>query len=100
MVIKGLRTKTPLHENATSVYIDGVYQSKDNYSISGSTLTFSTAPPSGTAVECTTGTNGTVASQLKVYDKTGIGSNRINIAILNALITVVGKSGNISVGVT
>ena len=40
-----------LNENATQVYLDGVYQSKDNYSTSGSTLTFSTAPPNGTAIE-------------------------------------------------
>ena len=38
-------------ENATQVYLDGVYQSKSNYSTSGSTLTFSTAPPNGTAIE-------------------------------------------------
>jgi len=38
-------------ENATQVYLDGVYQSKNNYSTSGSTLTFSTAPPNGTAIE-------------------------------------------------
>jgi len=39
------------NENATQVYLDGVYQSKDNYSTSGSTLTFSTSPPNGTAIE-------------------------------------------------
>ena len=39
------------NENATQVYIDGVYQSKGNYSTSGSTLTFSTAPSNGTAIE-------------------------------------------------
>jgi len=39
------------NENATQVYIDGVYQSKDNYTTSGSTLTFSTAPPNGASVE-------------------------------------------------
>ena len=38
-------------ENNTRVYIDGVYQSKSNYSVSGTTLTFSTAPPNGTAIE-------------------------------------------------
>ena len=32
----------------TQVYIDGVYQSKLNYSTSGTTLSFSTAPPTGT----------------------------------------------------
>jgi hypothetical protein len=38
-------------ENETQIYIDGVYQSKDNYTTSGTTITFSTAPPSGTAIE-------------------------------------------------
>ena len=38
-------------ENNTQIYIDGVYQSKDNYSTSGTTVTFTTAPPNGSAVE-------------------------------------------------
>jgi hypothetical protein len=38
-------------ENNTNVYMDGVYQSKSNYSVSGTTLSFSTAPPNGSAVE-------------------------------------------------
>ena len=41
----------PGQEGNTQVYIDGVYQSKSNYSISGTTLTFSTAPPNGSAIE-------------------------------------------------
>lgn len=40
-------------ENNVQVYIDGVYQSKDTYTTSGTTVTFNTgnAPPNGTAVE-------------------------------------------------
>jgi hypothetical protein len=38
----------PTNENNTSVYISGVYQQKNTYAVSGTTLTFSTAPPSGT----------------------------------------------------
>jgi len=38
-------------ENNTQIYIDGVYQSKSNYSASGSTVTFSTAPPNGSDIE-------------------------------------------------
>lgn len=38
----------PETENNTAVYIDGVYQQKNTYSLSGTTLTFSTAPPTGT----------------------------------------------------
>ena len=47
-------TIAPVNENNTQVFIDGVYQSKSNYSISGTTLTFSTAPPNGSAVEVMT----------------------------------------------
>ena len=45
---------TPVSENNTQVFIDGVYQSKSGYSTSGTTLTFSTAPPTGALVECMT----------------------------------------------
>jgi hypothetical protein len=41
----------PPSENAVQVYFDGVYQHKDTFSVSGTTLTFSTAPPSGVNVE-------------------------------------------------
>ena len=46
----------PLHENNTMVFLDGVYQHKSTYSVSGTTLTFSTAPASGVAIECITHT--------------------------------------------
>ena len=44
-------SKDVTDENVTQVYIDGVYQSKDNYTTSGTTITFSTSPPSGSAIE-------------------------------------------------
>ena len=44
----------PVNENNSQVFIDGVYQNKSTYSISGTTLTFSTAPPNGSAVEVMT----------------------------------------------
>ena len=36
------------NENVTQVYIDGVYQQKDTYSVVGTAITFSEAPPTGT----------------------------------------------------
>lgn len=39
----------PLSENNISVYVDGIYQQKNTFSVSGTTLTFSEAPPTGTA---------------------------------------------------
>jgi hypothetical protein len=50
----------PVSENNVQVYFDGVYQSKANYSISGTTLTFSTAPATGVAVEAITHTQTTI----------------------------------------
>lgn len=46
-------SSTITNENDVQVYIDGVYQSKDTYSTSGTTVTFNTgnAPSNGTAVE-------------------------------------------------
>jgi len=41
-------------ENNTQVYIDGVYQNKATYAISGTTLTFDTAPASSAAIEVMT----------------------------------------------
>ena len=40
---------TPSHENNVFVTISGVAQHKDTFSVSGSTLTFSEAPPTGTS---------------------------------------------------
>lgn len=42
-------TADPSTKNNTYVSISGVYQAKSTYSVSGTTLTFSTAPPSGTS---------------------------------------------------
>jgi hypothetical protein len=46
-------TTAPGSENNTQVFIDGVYQEKGTYAVSGTTLTFSTAPPNGSSVEVT-----------------------------------------------
>lgn len=41
----------PTSENTTQVYINGVYQQKNTYSLSGVTLTFSEAPPLTSKIE-------------------------------------------------
>lgn len=41
----------PNSENSTFVYINGVYQNKNTYSVSGTTLTFSEAPPTTSIIE-------------------------------------------------
>jgi hypothetical protein len=68
---------SPSTKNATNVYIDGVYQSKDNYGTVGSTLTFSTAPPLLSAIEVVTQESsiiGGASSQQITYIQGGAGS--------------------------
>lgn len=38
-------------ENATNVFINGVYQQKNTYSVAATALTFSTAPPLNSTIE-------------------------------------------------
>jgi hypothetical protein len=68
----------PTHENNTQVYIGGVYQQKDQYSVSGTTLTFSSAPPSGTGnievVTITTLAIGQTDAALVAYTPAGTGA--------------------------
>ena len=44
-------TVSPGVKNNVQVYIDGVYQNKDSFSISGTTLTFGEAPPLNSLIE-------------------------------------------------
>jgi len=39
------------NENSTNVYINGVYQQKNTYALSGSNLVFSEAPPDTSSIE-------------------------------------------------
>ena len=44
----------PVAENNTQIYIDGVYQQKDTYTLSGATINFSAAPPNLSTIEVVT----------------------------------------------
>lgn len=41
----------PYDENSTNVYINGVYQQKNTYTVVGTALTFSEAPPNTSSIE-------------------------------------------------
>jgi len=45
---------SPQSENYTNVYIEGVYQEKGTYSVSGSNITFSSNVPTGYSIEVST----------------------------------------------
>lgn len=42
---------SPASEDATNIFINGVYQQKNTYSVAGSTITFSQAPPQTATIE-------------------------------------------------
>lgn len=69
----------------TSVYISGVYQEKNAYSISGTTLTFSVAPPNGSSIEVITIDNITVEAIVTSVDgQTGNVSTNYDAQVISA----------------
>ena len=42
---------SPISENSTQIYINGVYQNKNTYSVTGVSITFSEAPPVTSKIE-------------------------------------------------
>lgn len=53
---------TPSTVLATNVFINGVYQEKDSYSLSANVVTFSTAPPLNSSIEIMTTETGVINS--------------------------------------
>ncbi len=51
---------SPSTKLATNVFINGVYQEKDSYSLSGNVITFSIAPPLGSSIEVMTNETGVI----------------------------------------
>tara|TARA_B100001094_G_scaffold116170_1_gene112093 strand:- start:1851 stop:6314 length:4464 start_codon:yes stop_codon:yes gene_type:complete len=69
----------PVSENNVQVFFDGVYQNKSTFSVSGTTLTFSTAPPTGVEVEAMTFTQ-----------------TEVNVPVSNTVDTVHLKAGAVT----
>jgi hypothetical protein len=62
---------------ATNIFINGVYQEKDSYTLSGNTITFSIAPPLNSSIEVLTnetGVIGTTNATLVSYTLTAPGA--------------------------
>lgn len=80
-------TKNPVNENNTQVFISGVYQSKANYSINGTSpavLTFNTAPPSGTNnIEVVIGVSAELINNVVTIPNNSVGT----LAIINGNVT-------------
>ena len=71
-------TANPQSEANVSIYVDGVYQNKNTFALSGTTVTFSEAPPLNAAIEIVYPTNtdtlnGSAASAI-TYNQGGTGA--------------------------
>ena len=68
----------PFIKDNTQVYIDGVYQNKAGYNTSGTTLTFTEAPPLNSQIEVMIATTltdvGTAAAAAVTYNQGGVGA--------------------------
>lgn len=75
--------RTPLNEELIDIYIDGVYQFKDTFSVSGATITFSEAPPSGTdnieVMQLQSAPIGETAANYVSYTPAGTGAQQTTV---------------------
>ena len=88
-------SQDPKSENNTQVYINGVYQQKTDYTVSGTTLTFDTAPTSGDIIEVnmftvtTLGNSDTVTEgSSNLYHTTARAISALNNATLTGNLTL------------
>ena len=98
-------------ENNTQVFVSGVYQEKDTYSLSGTTLTFSAAPPTGTGnievvwtapLSIGVPSDGTV-TYAKMQNATAgkvLGRDTSGSGVVQELPIAVDTSGNVGIGTT
>ena len=71
---------SPSNKVNTQVYVNGVYQEKDSYTVSGATLTFLVAPPVGSSIEVITIENiGVPSAALVGYQPAGSGAVATNV---------------------
>jgi hypothetical protein len=80
----------PVSENNTQVFLDGVYQQKTDYSVSGTTLTMDTAPTSGAILEVMTFTQ----TDINVPVNDTIKASHLNTDIISGLTEVTAVSGD------
>ena len=76
----------PVAENNTQIYIDGVYQQKDTYTVSGATINFSIAPTNLSGIEVVTfsiAALGTVDASNVSYNEGGVGA--VNTSVQSKL---------------
>jgi hypothetical protein len=85
---------TPLNENQTFINIDGVFQLKDAYTLSGNIITFSSPPASGAVIDISS----FLISNSTYSNVITNGSTSVDIATVNSNITMsVAGTANVAV---
>ena len=101
-------SRQPLTENNTLVYVSGIYQDKSTYSISSSTLNFSTAPANGVSIEVVSAvaaiTNSATLlvdadSDTKIQVEESTDEDKIKFDTAGTERMVVGSDGKIGIGI-
>ena len=70
----------PTHENFTMVFLDGVYQAKAGYSLSGGAIVFSAAPGNNTVIEIIS----ISGAGVKTLPPTGINDVKYQVSVINS----------------
>ena len=86
---------TPVDENYTSVYIGGVYQQKNTYSVTGNEIVFSSPVPDTAPVEVTT-LSGGVGSGAGGYTYSSISASTLAVAGYKYLVSTSGGAVTVS----
>jgi hypothetical protein len=101
-------SRQPLTENNTLVYVSGIYQDKSTYSVSGTTLTFSTAPANGVSIEVVSAvaaiTNSATLlvdadSDTKIQVEESSDEDKIKFDTAGTERMVVGSDGKVGIGI-
>ena len=81
---------TPVNENYTQIYFNGVYQEKSGYTLAGNVVTFSEAPAAGVDVEVISITTITILGEVSsVNGQTGAVSTNYDAQVISASTTAI-----------
>ena len=88
----------PGDENNTFIYIDGVYQQKDSYTVGGTTLSFGTAPYNNASIEVLSGSRNVTVLDINDLSISGDFTAAGDVAGATATITGEASSGSVATG--
>ena len=85
-----LTNGSPTDEKFTMVFVQGVYQQKSTYSLSGSTIAFASAPSNGHTIEIVSISGGGISSSATPSATTTIADIKYNVQVISGNTTAAG----------